>query len=100
MLLKDYLKSKKITQVLFAKRIGVSTVYLNHIIKGRRYVGREMAKKIEFASNHHVSLLEILYPDDYIVHKGDCEQFVFPMCPCKKCNCNEKTPESIGKTGK
>jgi addiction module HigA family antidote len=46
-LLKDYLEPLEITQLAFAKRIGVTPARLNEIIKGKRAITPDTALRLE-----------------------------------------------------
>ena len=48
-LLIEELKARKITQAMFAQKIGVKPSYLNEIIKGKRGVNTETALLLEAA---------------------------------------------------
>jgi len=58
-----YLKIKNLSQVSFSRQIGISHIYLNAIIHGRRNPSPAVALKIEEATGGEVTRMELLYPE-------------------------------------
>lgn len=69
--LREYLFRKRITQVDFAKKLGVSRSHLSQIIAGTKHPSRKLAKKIEEETNGHVTALEMLFPEEHPQQKFD-----------------------------
>lgn len=65
MMLKDYLLVFDIETTKFAEHIHVSRSYASQLIHGHKSISKEMAKRIEEATDHHVTRLELLYPEEY-----------------------------------
>ena len=63
--LREYLFRKRITQVDFAKKIGISRGHLGQIIAGTKHPSRKLAKKIEEETNRKVTALEMLFPEEH-----------------------------------
>lgn len=81
MLLRDYLKNCGMTHAAFAEKLGTSRVYLCHMLAGRKKIGRELAKKIETATEGKVSRMEAIYPEDFEEERPDGHQLRFPSTP-------------------
>ena len=62
--LKDYLYKNKITQVDFAKKLGISLPMLWAILSGSRNPSYEILKKIHMLTKKTVAIDEIVSPDD------------------------------------
>ncbi len=63
--LKQYLRSlNKEQKQQLADEVGTSVHYLRHLAHGRRNAGHKLARKIQEASGHQVTLSE-LRPDIY-----------------------------------
>ena len=61
--LKAYLNKKGMTQLAFAKSIGISPAELNRFIKGKRTPTLKLAKKIERITQGQVTT------DDYYINE-------------------------------
>jgi len=81
MLLRDYLKTENIMVKHFAEMMGTSPTYLSHILKGRRRVGIDLAKKIEQLTDGKVSRVEAIYPEDFEEKNGEHTQMKFNTHP-------------------
>jgi len=60
MKLQDYLKKNKIKQVDFAKRLGITPIYLNFVLHGRRRFGSDVALRCVGLTGGKVTLEELL----------------------------------------
>lgn len=60
MQLSDYLKSQKLTQGEFARKVGISDAYLSRILNGWRGVSVQVAHRIEEETGREVSLADLL----------------------------------------
>jgi len=65
MLLKEWLFKTQITQVEFARKIGISRQFLVYLLNGSRHPSPKLAKRIEEATGGKVTVLELLFPEDY-----------------------------------
>jgi len=65
MILKEYVKIFKVDKKKFAKDVGTSFQYINHIINGRKNAGREMAKRIAKSTNGQCSVFEVMFPEEF-----------------------------------
>lgn len=70
MKLKDYLKQRKISQRSFAKLLKTEESQMSKYLLGKVKVGRNMAKRIEIATNGYVTILEAMFPDFEMPTKG------------------------------
>lgn len=61
--IRDYLFKKRITQVDFAKRLGISRGHLGQILHGTKHPSRKLAKKIEAETEGKVTAVELLFPE-------------------------------------
>jgi transcriptional regulator with XRE-family HTH domain len=59
-LLKKYCQKQGITQTELARRAGIHTSYITHIIKGRKTPSVEVALLIERATGYQVSAIHLL----------------------------------------
>ena len=64
MFLEEYLEKECLTQRKFASLIGISTVHMNRIIRGKRAPSLGVAKKIERVTKGEVTT------DDYRLDKS------------------------------
>lgn len=62
--LREYLFRMRITQVDFAKKLGISRGHLGQIIAGTKHPSRKLAKNIEDITNGQVTAVELLFPDE------------------------------------
>lgn len=60
---REYLFKKRITQVDFAKRLGISRGHLSQILHGTKHPSRKLAKKIEEETKGKVTAVELLLPE-------------------------------------
>ena len=60
---REYLFKKRITQVDFAKKLGISRGHLNQILHGIKHPSRKLANKIEEESEGKVTAVELLFPE-------------------------------------
>ena len=51
-----FLKSSNTSQAKFARLVGCSQTHVCHFTQGRRFPGKEMARKIELASDGRVPI--------------------------------------------
>ncbi|TIU66266.1 MAG: helix-turn-helix transcriptional regulator [Mesorhizobium sp.] len=58
MKLAQYLSDNKITQLVFAEKVGVSQVTINRYVKGERFPDFEMIEKIFQASDKQVTVTD------------------------------------------
>ena len=65
MKLRDYLHKKRISQIDFAKIIGISETQLSRWLGGSRIPSRKNALKIEEVTEGKVSANELLFPEKY-----------------------------------
>ena len=63
MKLKEWLQKEEISQVDFAKLIGVSQYYLSRIINGKNVPSRKLAMWIELYTKKQVIATELLFPN-------------------------------------
>ncbi len=82
--LKSWLLKKKIAQVEFARQIGINSVYLNHIIVGKRYAGYDLAATIEKATNGKVKAKDLIRPPRHKVPCPTCGRMYIPKEEEKK----------------
>ena len=61
---REYLFKKRITQVDFAKRLGISRGHLSQILHGSKHPSRKLAKKIEEETEGKVTAVELLLPEN------------------------------------
>ena len=59
---REYLFKKRITQVEFAKKLGISRGHLGQILHGAKHPSRNLAKKIEEETEGKVTAIELLFP--------------------------------------
>lgn len=62
---REYLFKKRISQVEFAKKLGVSRGHLNQILHGNKHPSRKLAKKIEEETEGKVTAIELLFSENY-----------------------------------
>lgn len=62
---REYLFKKRITQVDFAKRLGISRGHLGQILYGTKHPSRKLAKKIEEETEGKVTAVELLFPENF-----------------------------------
>ena len=62
---REYLFKKRITQVDFAKRLGISRGHLGQILHRTKHPSRKLAKKIEEETEGKVTALELLFPENF-----------------------------------
>jgi transcriptional regulator with XRE-family HTH domain len=60
---REYLFKKRITQIEFAKRLGISRGHLGQILHGTKHPSRKLAKKIEEETEGKVTAVELLFPE-------------------------------------
>ena len=72
--LREYLFKKRITQVDFAKRLGISRGHLGQILHGTKHPSRKLAKKIEEETEGKVTAVELLLPEKFQRKKISYEQ--------------------------
>jgi len=60
---REYLFKKRITQIDFAKRLGISRGHLGQILHGAKHPSRKLAKKIEEETEGKVTAVELLFPE-------------------------------------
>ena len=58
--LKIYLLCHKTSITQFAKMVGISRSYLNQIILGKKFPSQKLAKRIEEASEGHVTVKDVM----------------------------------------
>lgn len=63
--LREYLFKKRITQVDFAERLGISRGHLGQILHGTKHPSRKLAKKIEEETEGKVTAVELLLPENF-----------------------------------
>ena len=63
--IREYLFKKRITQVDFAKRLGISRGHLGQILHGTKYPSRYLEKKIEEETGGKVMAVELLFPEQF-----------------------------------
>ncbi len=61
--LREYLFRKRITQVDFAKRVGISRSHLGQILHCTKHPSRKLAKKIQEETEAKVTAIELLFPE-------------------------------------
>lgn len=66
MKLKEYFFISRVNQRDFAKTLGVSESHLSQIVTGKRKPSVKLAKKIMDATNDHVSLSELFFPENHL----------------------------------
>jgi len=64
MKLEEYLFRAKESKKAFTKRLGISESHLYQILRGDRYPSKELAKRIEEATDGKVTRHELLYPNE------------------------------------
>ena len=62
---REYLFKKRITQVDFAKRLGISRGHLGQILHCTKHPSRKLAKKIEEETEGKVTAVELLFPEKF-----------------------------------
>ena len=63
--LREYLFKKRITQIDFAKRLGISRGHLGQILHSTKHPSRKLAKKIEEETEGKVTAAELLLPENF-----------------------------------
>jgi DNA-binding transcriptional regulator YdaS (Cro superfamily) len=63
MKISEYLNQENLTQVAFSRSAGISPIYLNAIVRGRRTPSKAVALRIEEATGGAVTRMELLYPE-------------------------------------
>jgi transcriptional regulator with XRE-family HTH domain len=63
--LREYLFKKRITQVDFAKQLGISRGHLGQILHSTKHPSRKLAKKIEEETEGKVTAVELLLPENF-----------------------------------
>jgi len=61
--LREYLFRKRITQIDFARRLGISRGHLGQILHGSKHPSRKLAKKIEEETEGKVTAIELIFPE-------------------------------------
>lgn len=59
--LKEWLQENGITQVSFAKGLGITHIYLNMIVNGKRLPSFKLGKRIESATFGDVTYVNLVY---------------------------------------
>lgn len=67
---REYLFKKQITQIDFAKRLGISRGHLGQILHGTKHPSRKLAKKIEEETEWKVTAAELLFPEQSEKEEG------------------------------
>ncbi len=62
---REYLFKKRITQIEFAKRLGISRGHLVQILHRTKHPHRKLAKKIEEETEGRVTAVELLLPENF-----------------------------------
>jgi len=70
--LRDYLLNLNISQGDFAKILGVTTSYLNSVIRGKKKPGLNLVQKITEITSGKVNGLDLLNGEG--VHKGETKK--------------------------
>jgi len=63
--LKMYLFINQIKQVDFAKKLGISKVYLSRILKYENFPSQKIAMKIIELTNEKITMNDLFYPKNY-----------------------------------
>lgn len=61
---REFLFKKGITQVQFAKQLGISRGHLNQILHKTKHPSRKLAKEIEAQTEGKVTAMELLFPEN------------------------------------
>lgn len=62
---REYLFKKRITQVEFAKKLGISRGHLSQILHGTKHPSRKLAKKIEEETEGKVTAIKLLFSENH-----------------------------------
>ena len=81
MLLKDYVKQKKIDVKELARLVNTSRTYMYHVFNGRRKLNLERARQIEVITQGMVSRIEALYPEDFEEDTACGKQLLMSITP-------------------
>lgn len=60
--LKEYLELKEMTQAEFCRQVGVSPPVLSAYLRGKKSIGRKLAKKFSDATKGVVKVHEVMFP--------------------------------------
>lgn len=63
--LREFLFKKGITQIEFAKKLGISRGHLNQILHKTKHPSRKLAKEIEEQTEGKVAAIELLFPEKF-----------------------------------
>jgi len=63
--LREFLFKKGITQIEFAKKLGISRGHLNQILHKTKHPSRKLAKEIEEQTEGKVTAIELLFPEKF-----------------------------------
>jgi len=66
MLLKDYLKEKKIKPYVFANSIGLTPSTLYNFLSGKSRIGKDWALVIEEVTGGEVTVYNMLWPEAFV----------------------------------
>ncbi len=67
---REYLFQKRIIQVDFAKKLGISRGHFSQILYGAKHPSRKRTKKIEDETEGKVTAIELLFPEKSSKEEG------------------------------